>query len=307
MAQKILLPLDGSTLAERAVPYGLRLASEMGAHLLLMHGRPPRGATTVPDFDVAEFARGLREGEAVGALSDSRRIDIEAITREVYLDKAAEAICQTAVEEDVDLIVMSTHGHGGLGRKLFGTTADQVLCRATVPVVLVSSACTTTWTSTGPRRILLPLDGSHFAEAVLEPAGRLAGLLQAELFLVGAAGPMEAVYDAATPSGQERFDAALRETQDYLESVASSLRELGHIVHVDAESGRPATVLSGVASRRHIDMIALATHGRTGIARLTLGSVASEALQQTTVPLFLVRPDALREIESQQLAATQPR
>src|SRR5688572_8786696 len=293
MVERILLPLDGSPFGERALPYALRLASATGARLILMHGHAPLVITKEPDFDVQAFAGRLRDGHVVVPYTATAGIEIEAVTHDVYMDKVAEGICETIVEQGADLVVMSTHGYGGLGRWLYGSVADQVIRQSSVPIVLVPITCDHVWEDAAALRILVPLDGSAFAEEVLDPAGKLASALKAELLLVGAAGPLEYGYADGVPFERSGFDAALRETHDYLEQVAARLRAEGRTVTVDAETGRAGTVIDGIARRRHVDLIAMATHGRSGMARAALGSVATELLHRSTVPLVLWRPVAL--------------
>jgi nucleotide-binding universal stress UspA family protein len=246
-----------------------------------------------PDFDVQAYAGRLRDGHGVVPFTATTGIEIDAVTHDIYADKVAEGICETIVEQGADLVVMSTHGHGGLGRWLYGSVADQVIRQSPVPVVLVPVTCDHAWEGDAPRRILVPLDGSAFAEEVLDPAGKLASAMNAELLLVGASGPLEYEYGNGVPFAGVGFDGALQEARTYLEGVATRLRGAGHSVTVDAESGRPGPVIDGITRRRHVDLIAMATHGRGGVTRVALGSVATELLQRSTVPLFLWRPTAL--------------
>jgi nucleotide-binding universal stress UspA family protein len=305
MIARILLPLDGSPLAERALPYGLRLASVLGAKLLLMHGQLPEPTATEPAFDLDGFAAQLRDGRILPTAS-VEGVEIETIIREIRAGRVAESICEAISSRVADLVVMSTHGHSGLGRWLYGSVAEQVLSQSPVPVVLISATADHTWTMDAPFRILVPLDGSRFGEEVLGKLDDVALPMKAELVLVGAAGPLESAYSAAAPTVRAGFDTALQETQAYLESVAGPLRERGYTVAVDAEIGRPGPIVEGVMRRRHIDLIAMATHGRTGIARLALGSVATEMLQRSTVPLLLWRPAALREMPVRTLTTSAP-
>lgn len=295
MIERILVPLDGSALAERALPFAVRLAAATGARLLLMHGAEPVATLHQPPLDIETFARRLRESEAIGALTATRRIEIEAVGRKIPIDTAAEAICQAAADQQADLIVMSTHGRGGLGRWLYGSVADQVLRRAPAPVLLISATCDHEWPAHGPLRILVPLDGSKLSEAVLGPVGELAATLPAELILVGATGPLEYGYADGVPFTRTGLEGALEEVRAYLGGVAERLRADGHAVEVVAEVGRPGPVIEVAAREQKADLIAMATHGRGGIARLALGSVATETLQRAGVPLLVTRPVGVRQ------------
>jgi nucleotide-binding universal stress UspA family protein len=294
MVERILIPLDGSALAERALPYAVGLASTLSAKLILMHGMVPPTIPRAPSFDVGLFARQLRAGKTAMPAAAVAGLDIDAVTQDIFAEKVAEGIREAIVDQRADLVVMSTHGYGGLGRMLFGSVADQVLCESPVPVVLIPTASEHTWPDSGSLRILVSLDGSRFAEEVLEPVTQLATALQAELVLIAATGPLEHSFAESAAATHAGFDSALRETREYLDGVAAQLRTSGLSVTVDAETGRAGVVIDGVTRRRHIDMVAMATHGRSGLARMALGSVATEVLQHSTVPVLLWRPAAVR-------------
>jgi len=297
MIAKILVPLDGSPLADRALPYAVRLASATGARLILMHGAVPPVIPKAPDFDVRVFAQRLRTGQILVPFTNASEIEIDAVAHDIFDDKVAEGICETIVETGAGLVMMSTHAHTGLGRWIHGGVADQLLCQSPVPVVLIPPTCAQVWPDDCSLRILVPLDGSRFAGEILEPVATLAATLKAELLLVGASGPLEQGYADGIGSIRSGFGAALRETRDYLDEVAARLRATGQSVTVDAEVGRPRAIIESISRRRHVDLIAMATHGRTGVARVALGSVASDLLHGTTVPLLLWRPAELRHAE----------
>jgi nucleotide-binding universal stress UspA family protein len=114
---------------------------------------------------------------------------------------------------------------------------------------------------------------------------------------VGASGPLASAYADGIPSIRTGFGAALHEAHEYLDQVAARLRAGGQTVTVDAEVGRPRAVIESIGRRRHVDLIAMATHGRTGLARVALGSVAADLLHDSAVPLLLWRPAAARHGE----------
>jgi nucleotide-binding universal stress UspA family protein len=234
----------------------------------------------------------------------SRRV--EAVICDVYTDRVAEAICESAAEQQADLIVMSTHGHGSSGRSIYGSVADQVVSQSPIPIVLVPTMTPRPWPAQAPLRILVPLDGSRFAEEVLGPVVDLAAATRADLLLIGAVDPGSSLYSGGVPPMESTSEAELHDMRAYLAGVADRLRESGLRVRTDAEVGPAAAVIDGAAQRRHIDLVAMATHGRSGVARLTLGSVASATLQRSGVPLFLVRPAALRPIVTSVRVSTVP-
>jgi nucleotide-binding universal stress UspA family protein len=174
-------------------------------------------------------------------------------------------------------VVMATHGRSGLGRLLFGSVADQVLRNAEVPILLVPANCEHFWTTDQPASILVSLDGSELSETILGAAVEVADALKAELSLLR-------VADSSTP---------MPYADSYLEAIADRLRKDGTAAEAKLIPGQPAATIATVAREQDANLIAMATHGRSGLARLVLGSVATETLRRAHVPLLLVRPAAL--------------
>jgi nucleotide-binding universal stress UspA family protein len=284
MSKTVLVPLDGSPLAERALPYAIALAKVLDGRLLLLHARPALAPRQEPAFDPSAVADRVR----------AEGVEAEAQVYPIYGDERIHAICETVRERQADLVAMSTHGRGGLGRWLYGSVADAVLRQAEVPVLLVSSACERPWPADRAPRILVPLDGSELAEQALDPVRTLAAELRARLLLLRV---VERPRRAATAAGQAAAtsDPDLDAARGYLERVATRLGTTAQDVEVQVVDGGPAAMIATIAREQDIDLIAMATHGRGGLARLTLGSVATGTLHRADVPLLIVRPAALRQ------------
>jgi nucleotide-binding universal stress UspA family protein len=233
---------------------------------------------------------------------------VEAVSRVEYIyywEEAARAIRDIAMERHVESIVMASHGRGGLGRWLWGSVSDMVMRTTQTPLILVPAACESVWPTDRAPRILVPLDGSSLAEQTLGPAAALAESLQAELHLLRVVEVVDAVYPAyggVIAMLPIDVPAELAEARRYLEGIAASLRRAGREVTVLTGTGHPAATIADVVSEQDIDLIALATHGRGGFARLVLGSVATATLERATVPLLLIRPTQ----SAQQAAAPEP-
>ena len=207
-----------------------------------------------------------------------------------------DMLASYAATANSDLIVMTTHGRGGLERFWLGSVADALVRASPVPVLLVRpdehhpAAQPPTF-----RKILIPLDGSALAEQVLEPALMLGAPMEAEYTLLHVVQPRVLVrWGAFTTPTDLDFEATQRrqiDAQHYLERVARPLRATGKQVIlrvVVAEQAAPAILEE---ARQHgIDLIAIATHGRSGLGRLLLGSVADKVVRRTDVPLLLYRP-----------------
>jgi nucleotide-binding universal stress UspA family protein len=174
-----LVPLDGSPLAERALPYALALARAAHGRLILLHvtGRTVLGRT---------------DGRAVEALAESARAIAPEVAVEARVCEATggedtgRALAAAARRLDADAIVMATHGRSAPERLVYGSVADQVLRCAGTPLLLVPPGAGQCWPEGRLRRILVPLDGSAFAEAALLPAAALPRGPEAELLLLRA-------------------------------------------------------------------------------------------------------------------------
>jgi len=289
MIANILVPLDGSALSEGALPFAVSLAQATDARLRLVHALPamPPVLDCEPRIDVAVSIE--------GTAAYLRERGLKATARTVHGDET-NAILDASVDMPADVIVMSTHGRGGIGRRLYGSVADQVLVRATVPVLLVPSGCDHPWPDDRRLKILVPLDGSDLSEAALGPARVMSHAVGADLLLLRVV-----EQEAGAIWGVDRVGVAIQRVtpeelgtaRQYLDDIAAPPGPVDPAVDVLVDAGDPFTVISTIARQEGVDLIAMATHGRTGLARLTMGSVATSTLQRAHVPVLLVRPPGL--------------
>ena len=292
MLQTILVPLDGSAFAERALPYAEALALWAEARLLLMRAVHLR---SLPGWhrDAADRRAVEAAAQYLDQVAEGLRTSGLEVETAVLHGEAAAAILDEVRIAAADLVVMSTHGHGGLGRWLHGGVADQLLRQATVPVLLVPPTCDRGWDQGRPLRLLVPLDGSSFAEEALEPIGDLARTLEVEVRLLEIVEPSSVVgadgfvYAAFDPDGD------LRTANSYLAEVCELLRARGAAVEASAFFGHPVAAIVEHAGDDGADLIALATHGHGDLAQMLIGNICSGRLEQGCVPLLLVRPDSI--------------
>ena len=211
---------------------------------------------------------------------------------------AAERILEESAAREAALIVMATHGRGGLGRLVFGGVAEAVLRRTTIPLLLVRA-----WADeavppplAAQPRFLVPLDGSAFAEEALPVAVNLAQSLGGALVLLHAVSPFEAVpFGEYAPvpypdTTAEREEAARRYLQDLVVRSATG----GCAVQLDIRLDAPTVAIAEAAREHDVALVVMATHGRGALGRLALGSVADATLRHTRAPLLLIRPHGLR-------------
>ncbi len=301
MQPQILVPLDGSPRAEAILPLVVPLAGAGGLGLTLLQivpreaGIDPLVGMRLPPDVLAERAQATRAG-ATDYLTDVARRN-EAPGRPVRVvvleGEPAAIIGQYAAEHaDVRLIAMATHGRRGLSRWMAGSVAEAVVAEAIVPLLLLRAAQPEPPPAPPVlRTILVPLDGSAFAEQALDQAAALAGALGAGLVLVTAvtAGDMAPVEMGEVPfwEMQERqgeVDRLVLYQQHQIERLAPT----GLHMRAQVAEGRPATVINRMAAEVGADLIVMATHGRTGFARLRMGSVALEVVETTDRPVFLL-------------------
>ena len=297
MFHRILVPLDASAAAARALPFAEALAGAGSARLLLVQAV---NVHTVPGADPTE-SQVLALDEAQAYLDGlAARISDAGITVEtaVPYGPAAEEIVTEARLRHADLIVMTTHGRTGLGRWVYGSVAEAVLAHSPVPVLLLQS-----WLGEHPwrrlaarPRLLVPLDGSEFSEAALPVAFELIQQLGGELLLMEVVTPVDQVVAAGGPGGPivvevADVEALLAAARQYLDGVAGRLSEqLGAPPPRDLRVGDPAQMIADTAREHGVDLIVMSTHGRTGLARTAFGSVAGGVLRHASAPLLLVHP-----------------
>jgi nucleotide-binding universal stress UspA family protein len=301
MLNRILVPLDGSTLAERALSCAVTLARGLPAELVLFRAIwiPPDelGILNRAAVELDEIADRVRAeaddylGTLVAQLRDGGLNARHAVRR----GPAAEAILDYAEQANVDQIVMATHGYSGIKRWTHGSVAERVLQTARVPLLLVrvteqDLARGWQWPMLC-RRILVPLDGSAVAEQILPTVTAIAQALDAKLILF----QVSIAYVTGWMTGewylpiQGVLDTAEQDAQAYLDAVAGRLEEQGLDVVTATSIGSVADCIVDYAEASQVDLIAMCTHGRTSLARWALGSVADRVLRAGSTPILLVR------------------
>jgi nucleotide-binding universal stress UspA family protein len=307
MFTSILVPLDGSAFAERALPIALALARRSQARIELVHVDDPRvHASGVPMPD-PRFDDELRTGlhHALDALAG--RLAVRNAS-EIRVTCLAGAVAQTLdhyiTTSGPDLVVMCTHGEGGLSRLWLGSVADHLVRHSSVPVLLVRpGAIGVAHVEPLFRHILVPLDGSKSAERALEHAVTLATPGETAFTLLQVVVPISVVPEPFPAAGVaingEYMEQRERHVKAYLERLRDELAENGFdaATRVLAHWSIASSVLE-YAGQHEVDLIALATHGHGGVARLLLGSVANTILRGARTPLLIYHPPRADDTES---------
>ncbi len=303
MFKNILVPLDGSHVGEAALPYARGLARKLGASLALVRAAH---AALKPGDRAIEQARAVAAAEAYLATvaEDLRTAGFKVQTGVPFAGSPAAWIVEEVGIRHADLIVMATHDRGGPNRWLHGSVAEEVVSRVSVPVFLMRSSETVhrvePFTAASPA-LIVPLDGSSLAEAALPVATDLAVAVGGHLVLVGViptAGQLVAGAGGAIGTYVGSDHAQLEvDARQYLDDIAAWSTARAIRAEVCVRQGKPATEIGAVARERATAVVVMATHGRTGLTRTVLGSVAGDVLHQGACPVMLIRPAELRPAE----------
>lgn len=310
MYRSLLVPLDGSSAAEQALPLALSIARRAEAELQLVYVHSsleedyPEHRFLTEESWLTEWK--TRHGQYLDSVADRlRAAGARTVTPHVLQGEVAGTIGQHVLENRVSLVVMTTHARGAVGRMWLGSVADQLVRELPRPLLLVRPV-------EGPvdlskdvplKHVLVPLDGTPLAEQILEPAVALGELMGADYTLLRVLRPVAPFHyppagasAGALPEGMsqqlKRVETDIRlKAQEYLDEVAGRLR--GRLLRIRTqvvEESQPALAVIEAARQLPADMIAMQTHGRRGLSRLVLGSVADKVLRGTPVPLLVQRP-----------------
>jgi nucleotide-binding universal stress UspA family protein len=284
MLNKILVPLDGTPVGEAALPYARSLARRSGATLVLVRA--------------VSNARGIEAAEAyIEAQADALISQGFTVETGVPYGPPATWIPSEVELRDADLIVMATHDRANADRWIHGSVAEAVVSHAQVPVVVVRAI--------GGRpplfgqtdtTLVVPLDGSEFAEAALPVAREFAWLLGARLVLVGVVADPSQVLVGEIPMyayTEDDFGEAEAEVREYLARAAKRIASRVPVETV-LRVGDASVEIAAEVAQRGAAAVVMATHGRTGLARSIVGSVAGNILHRSAGPVILVRPQVLR-------------
>jgi nucleotide-binding universal stress UspA family protein len=308
MYKRMLIPLDGSELAEILFPYAKELAGRLGLEMTFLYVCRPHESESLAVYrayveHVAEIIAGQVKEIREKAGIQTQDQPVKAVG-EVVVGHPAEEILRYADEKEVDLLLMATHGRSGIKRWALGSVADKVLRLSTVPVWLVRAAALEHVTADEGqvRKILVPLDGSKLAESVLPHVEMLAkqwgvGLIDLVLFTVCEPLVIPPLPTVEMPVNwgnivEEHAVYSKKAAGQYLAMVAARLNDAGLKVSSEVIEGIPAEVIINYANGNPYSLIAMATHGRSGLGRWAYGSVAGKVLSGASRPVFLVRPSS---------------
>ena len=289
----ILVPLDGSEVAEGAVPYATALARALRERIVLFtawEGTESELGTNFPSMamDVEQQATKHFTGYLDGIKQHISGVEVETMIRS---GDAGDEILRAAEESRARMLVIASHGRSGIGRWFYGSTAGHLLRNAGVPVVAVGPhALEKKQADVAIKHVMVPLDGSEMGEKAIPVGAALAKALGARISLVrGVRWAVQAypysMPDAYLPQVDQELEAGAKK---YLQRQQAALT--GANVDAFVVRGAVAEGLLEFVDKESVDFIVMTTHARSGLARAALGSIADRMLQ-ASAPVMLVRPD----------------
>ena len=282
MVPTLIVPLVGSVESVHALPFARAAAQTFGGRLVLLRAVPHQH----PHVSRADREHMMLELEGL-----ARELRKEGIAAEAQIRRAepAVAIVDAVREHDASVIVRSSYERHDLAGWLRGTIIDEATHQIHIPVLIVPAAGAPAPAPGSRLRVLVPLDGSALAESALVHVVGIAKIRPLEVYLVDVVrlrlGPFGAVLPSVPGPEAER-----RVTTRYLHAIAATLRAAGVATHTDVIKSKDsvARVLLDLARRSVVDIIVMATRSRSALAHVPPGSVATEVLDRSPIPVLLV-------------------
>jgi nucleotide-binding universal stress UspA family protein len=309
MYKVIMVPTDGSGFDREAIRVALRIAERSQAKVRLVRvlatgsffgtTAGADGMAIAPEVVRSERDRALSELYSLAA--ECRATSKANITVDLHAGPVNDVLEGYARRNDVDLIVISTHGRSGISRLSLGSVTDSLIRHTTIAVLVVKPSTSYLNPQVGEvfRRIVVPLDGSMLAEQILPRVLTLANLEEAEITLLNVLVPQSYSQKEIVDPNLPWWDKDISVAQSYLFRIAGNLRRAGVPVTTDIViSENIAGAIGDFASREKADLIAIATHGRGGLNRMLRGSVADAVMHSTRMSMLVVKPDKVEAKEA---------
>ena len=288
MWKKILVPLDGSDLAELALPYAGELATAFSAEVVLVYVSEPADSQyrRMHELYLEKVAGQMRKA-------------VKKVSPVVLYGKPAEEIISYVERNDIDLVIMSSHGRTGITAWATGSVASKVLPATQVPLLLIRAVKPKRKVQRERllNRILLPLDGSEAGEAAVGYIGEMMSRLELEVILFGVVPAGQHIRSVGGLDfilyPEQHLESVKAEAGEYLDKVYRRLKRRKGTVKVELKVGDKAGDIAreiiNYAEKKRVNLIAISSHGHSGIERWVFGSIASRVLQASSLPVLVVK------------------
>jgi nucleotide-binding universal stress UspA family protein len=294
MLKKILVPLDGSEMSELALVYAkeLAIATKLEVQLACATDRQDEPTLRMCGLYLEKVAERLR--------TQVTRANPTSVVKTVIVDgNPGDAVVVYCEKEGIDLLIMMSHGGSGIMPWAMGSTANKIIQRCQVPVLMVraSKAVSKKRPVQVFKKILLPLDGSPFGEAALELTKTLAQVLKSEVILFSVVETVQHIHTIGGPDHfvytEQQVELMKKGAMQYLEKIRGQF--VDDKVTVVLRSGDPAQEIIKLSREENVNMVAMSSHGKSGITRWVMGSISNKVLHAGTTPILLVRPKKVPE------------
>ena len=307
MLDQLLVTLDGSEFGEHALPFAKSIAEKTGASVNLSHvsccDAPTDLLQNTPfqyegvSMEAYEEKHAEERRGYLGGLADALQADLpgQKVDSSLLEGYVTEALERQAKEIDAKLVIMTTHGRTGVSRAWLGSVADSLVRNSSFPLLIIRPLEDgKTFPSTRFEHVLVPLDGSAVGEKILEPTVELGKAMGSRFTLLHVVAPHVSVGARVSPLPAGHLRQRLEKAEAYLSGVQERLKGDGIEAEVMLESHfAPARAILNTADAQNADLIAIATHGYTGVKRAILGSVTDKVLRGAKWPLLLDRPEEM--------------
>ena len=300
MFRTFVVPLDGSDLAERAIPFAVKLVEAGRGRLILARVALAPAPMTLDggNWEQDQLAVVNEAEQYLAGVAEKLGPEVPTST-EVAYGHAASEIVSLVTRAAADGVVMATHGRTGVAHLVYGSVAESILASSHVPVFLVNARpgqVSEPPVDPSTARVMVPLDGSAFAEAAVQTAVDFLGETGNLVLMTAVAEPDHVERDEhgrVLAYLDQQEEARTREAREYLQTVAHQLRDAHPKldVGVDVRISDPEHGIAVAANARQADLIVMATHGRAGVRRAVVGSVAGAVLRAGHTPVLLVHPE----------------
>lgn len=282
MFDNILVPTDGSDCAQVAAGYAADLATRYEARVHALCVADSRTLENAPQSDQIKRER----AEVAERTCNDLSVSGVPVEQAVRTDVPHRAILRYTTEQDIDLVVMGTHGRTGVERYLLGSVTEKVIRLSDIPVLTVraedDSDATYPYTD-----ILVPTDGSEGAEAALAPAVDIATTYDARIHALSVIDTMALGVDVRSSAILDTLEESAQAAVETIEEQAT--RASVSAVKTATDHGNPYRGIRSYVEEHDIDLVVMGTHGRSGIERYLLGSVTEKVVRLSDVPVLTVR------------------
>jgi nucleotide-binding universal stress UspA family protein len=293
MYRRILVPLDGSKLAEIALIYAEELGRAFSSEVTLMGICEPAESQylNMQRLYIEKLAERVKSHAKGGV-----RIKVESVS---LIGEPPEEIIKYAKENGISLTIMTTHGRSGIMPRAMGSTADRVLRRTSMPILLIRAEAPTPRVGRGIfSKILVPLDGSDTGEVILPYIEELAGKLDSAVILFQAVAPGQHVHTVGgldyVSFTNQQVESMRAEAQVYLEKVGSKLTDITAAVKSEVRIGDAAREVINFADEMDAGLVAVSSHGHSSIKQWVFGSVTHKILQAGNKSVLLVKAPGVK-------------